>query len=294
MRALLAALLAAAAWTLAACAPAAPPAPAPAIWRISDADSEIWLFGSVHLLPPELDWRSAEVEAAFNGADEFVTETDTGPEAAASFAALAQRYGRLPADETLADRIGAAEAARLARLAAGLGIDPAALAAERPWLAALQLSYSYAVRAGQSPDHGVDTVLADDARRQGKRLTFFETPEQQIRVLADLPRDAEAHFLSLTMDQVEAGDDQMDVMDRAWVSGDTATLERLLAAEWRESGDAVHDALILRRNRAWAENIEQRLHGSGRAFITVGAAHLLGEGSVVALLRERGVRVEGP
>ncbi len=294
MRALLAGFMAVAAWILASCTPAAPPAPSPAVWRISDADSEIWLFGSVHLLPAELEWRSREVEAAFLAAEEFITETDTSSAAATEFAALAQRYGHLPENETLADRIGGEEWTRLARVATALGINPASLSRERPWLVALQLSYAYAVRAGQSPDHGVDTVLAADAMRQGKRLSYLETPEQQIRVLADLPRDAEAHFLLVTVEQVQAGGDDMAAMDRAWVSGDTATLQRLLEAQWDESGEAVHQALILRRNRAWADEIVRRLDGSGRLFFTVGAAHLLGDDSVVDLLRQRGIEVEGP
>jgi uncharacterized protein YbaP (TraB family) len=36
------------------------------------------------------------------------------------------------------------------------------------------------------------------------------------------------------------------------------------------------------------------MEGSGTIFIAVGAAHLVGEGNVVALLRERGYSVEGP
>ncbi|UXN73041.1 TraB/GumN family protein [Devosia sp. A8/3-2] len=37
---------------------AAPAQAAPALWSISDDDSTIWLFGSFHLLPPDLDWRT--------------------------------------------------------------------------------------------------------------------------------------------------------------------------------------------------------------------------------------------
>jgi hypothetical protein len=68
----------------------------------------------------------------------------------------------------------------------------------------------------------------------------------------------------------------------------------LLDAEWREGGPVLHEAVVLRRNRAWADEIARRLDGSGRIFIAVGAAHLVGQGSVVALLRARGIPVEGP
>jgi uncharacterized protein YbaP (TraB family) len=73
-----------------------------------------------------------------------------------------------------------------------------------------------------------------------------------------------------------------------------ASLQRQLDAQWREAGPAFRTALIVNRNRAWADEIEQRLHGAGRIFIAVGAAHLIGDDSVVALLRARGIVVEGP
>jgi uncharacterized protein YbaP (TraB family) len=290
MRALLSALLAAA-WLLAACAQ---PPPSPALWRIADADSEIWLFGSVHVLGPDVRWRSARVDAALAAADEFVTETDTGPEAAARYQELASRYGSLPEGETLSARLDEADAARLRRIAPELGFDPAAMEHVRPWLAALQLSYAALAREGQSSEAGVETVLGAEARAQGKRISYLETPEQQVRVLAELSPDDEARFLSLTLREIEAGTETAHAMDRAWVRGDVASLQRQLDAQWREAGPAFRTALIVNRNRAWADEIEQRLHGAGRIFIAVGAAHLIGDDSVVALLRARGIVVEGP
>jgi uncharacterized protein YbaP (TraB family) len=67
-----------------------------------------------------------------------------------------------------------------------------------------------------------------------------------------------------------------------------------LDRQWAEAGPVIHNALIIDRNRAWADAIAERLEGSGSAFITVGAAHLVGDENVVQLLRERGIAVEGP
>ncbi|QGZ96866.1 TraB/GumN family protein [Terricaulis silvestris] len=290
MRALLAALLAATAWALAACSPPAEPA----MWRIADEDSEIWLFGSVHLLPEEVKWDGPRWQAAFANAEEFVTETDTSAEASAAFPQLAAQYGTLPEGQRLSDLMNADDRARLGRAAALSGLNPAALEGLRPWLAALQLSYGYAQRAGHHSELGVEGVLARRARAEGKWLSFFETPEEQVRILADLAPADEARFLSITLRQIEEEADTMRVLDRAWARGDVATLDRALSQEWTEGGAAVHEAVILRRNRAWADEIERRLQGSGRIFIAVGAAHLIGDDSVVDLLRTRGVEVEGP
>lgn len=292
MRAFFTALLAACACALAACA--APSPAEPAMWRIADEDSEIWLFGSVHLLPPGVEWDGPRWQAAFAAADEFVTETDTSDAAMQAFPALAAQYGNLPAGERLSDLLSAEDRARLTRAAAAAGIDAAALEGQRPWLTGLQLSYSYATRVGHRADLGVESVLGPRARDAGKRMSFFETPEEQIRILADLAPADEMRFLSVTMQQIDEEPDSMRTLDRAWARGDVATLDRALSQDWEAGGAAVHDALILRRNRAWADEIERRLQGSGRIFIAVGAAHLIGDGSVVDLLRERGVAVEGP
>jgi uncharacterized protein YbaP (TraB family) len=290
MRALLAALLAATAWALAACSTPTEPA----MWRIADEDSEIWLFGSVHLLPEDVKWDGPRWQAAFAAADEFVTETDTSVDAALAFPQLAARYGTLPDGEHLSNRLGAEDLERLRRIAALTGVDPESLDGLRPWLAALQLSYGYAQRVGHRSDLGVESVLAGRARAEGKTLSFLETPEQQVRILADLAPQDEARFLSLTLRQIEEEADTMRVLDRAWARGDLGTLDRALSHEWDEGGAAVHEAVILSRNRAWADEIERRLEGSGRIFVAVGAAHLIGDESVVDLLRTRGVDVEGP
>lgn len=298
MRGWIAGILSAAALALAACSPVTPsaaPTGEPALWHIADADSEIWIFGSVHMLPAGVEWRNERLDAAFASADEFITETATGPDAVEAFQQASAQHGAMPAGERLSDRLGREDRVRLRRAINANGLDADAVEGTRPWLVALQLSLMAAMREGQDPDNGVENILFTEAARDGKRMSFFETPDEQIRILSDLPPEAEAHFLAVTLREIE-GDSAtaMAAMDRAWAEGDTAALDHMLAKQWREAGPVVHEAMILRRNRAWADEIAERLDGSGRIFIAVGAAHLLGDGSVIDLLRERGVTVEGP
>lgn len=291
MRQLLAAL---AGLFLAACAPTTPVAQSaePALWRIADEDSEIWLFGTVHLLPRDVVWRGPRVNAAFAAADEFITETDTGPEATARFQALATELGTLPAGQTIFDDMDADTRARFDRLVREVNLEPEQFTTVRPWLAAMQLSYWHAQKQGHESEAGVENVLIEDVGT--KRRSYLETPEQQVHALADLPRADQARFLAVTLRQIEQEAGMLGEMDRAWASGQLSELGEQLDAQFAEAGPAVQNALILNRNRNWADQIEKRLRGSGRIFIAVGAAHLIGEGSVVDLLRERGIEVEGP
>lgn len=293
MRILAAAFLLLMSVAIAGCAPPAARGE-PALWRIVDQDSEIWLFGTAHMLRPELRWRGPRFEAAFAAAEELVTETDTGPAASEEIQALSLTLGALPADETLSQRLAPEDRARLVRVASELRLDSAGLERMRPWLAALRLSYAYALTRGMRPEAGVESVLSAEARARGLRLSFLETPEHQVRILADLPPHQEARFLADTLREVESDGDAMGAMDALWARGDAAALAQLFDSQWSAMSPELHEAIILRRNRAWADEIEHRLQGEGRVFIAVGAAHLLGEGNVIALLRARGVAVEGP
>src|SRR5690349_350803 len=53
---------------------AAPALAAPAMWVIRDADSTIYLFGSVHVLKPTTPWRTDKVAKAFADSGDVVFE----------------------------------------------------------------------------------------------------------------------------------------------------------------------------------------------------------------------------
>ncbi len=299
MRVLISALVAMTAWALTACgaAPAAQ-APAPrqgaALWHIRDADSDIWLFGTAHELPEGVQWRGTDVEAAFQAAEEIVTETDTSPPAVAEYQRLATALGMLPAGRTLFDNMAAEDRARLDRVAQASNLQGAQFTQVRPWLAALQLSAAYEATRGQTRENGAESVLIDDAREARKRRSFLETPAEQVHFLADLAPADEMRFLNTTLRQIEAESRAPAALEQTWARGETEALGAQLDAEMRAAGPAVYAALITNRNRRWADEVQRRLNGSGKVFIAVGAAHLIGDGSVVDLLRERGVTVDGP
>jgi uncharacterized protein YbaP (TraB family) len=290
MRNWVAALFIAATLLTAACGPR--PLGEPALWHIHDEDSDIWLFGTVHILPGDLTWRSARFDAAFAAADELVTETDVSD--AQATAALAARYGLLPPGHQLSDQLPAPTRQRLARVLRGLNVDASTIEPVRPWLAALRVSFLFAMKQGQRSDAGVEAVLLPQARARGMRLSYLETGEQQIRTLADLSDADQIQFLEASLREIEEDATTLAVLQQAWAEGDLGQLERLSRDQMHEAGPAVYDALISRRNRAWSSEIETKLQGSGRTFYAVGAAHLLGDDGVVAQLRREGVRVDGP
>ncbi|MDZ4271231.1 MAG: TraB/GumN family protein, partial [Erythrobacter sp.] len=51
----------------------------PAMWKVADEDTTIYLFGTVHVLPEGIDWYDATIADALSGSDIIVTEIPMDP-----------------------------------------------------------------------------------------------------------------------------------------------------------------------------------------------------------------------
>jgi len=275
---------------------AAPAAPAPiqgegpALWVVKDADSTLYLFGSVHVLRPTTGWASPHVEAAFDSASDIWFEI-SNPDDQAAIMPLIQQHGLSP-ETPLSSRLTPEENAELDAAAQAMGASAAQLQPMKPWLAALSLSVAPLIKAGYDPKSGVELVLKARAEAAGKPIHGFETIDKQIGILAGLPDDVQLVFLRETLKDYENAATKLDEMVEAWARGDVATLDRVTITEMKEASPALYQSVLVDRNTDWANQIQTMLEGSGTAFIAVGAAHLTGDDSVQAILQKRGVIVE--
>tara|TARA_R110002072_G_scaffold2231_1_gene18349 strand:- start:3031 stop:3918 length:888 start_codon:yes stop_codon:yes gene_type:complete len=278
-----------------ACLLAAPAMADPSIWRVSDEDSDIYLFGTVHILRADVEWRTPEVMAAFEAADTVYFEAPVNdPAQAAGMMPLVQQYGLNAAGEPLSSMLGDDGNAALARIAPEVGLSAAMLEPFRPWLASVTVTVQYISTQGYDPNSGVEAVLWPMASEAGKTLAYFETLEEQLGFFGDLPRDIEVEMLEQTLDQIEDAPGMLDGLVTAWANGDQATIDRLMNGEFREGSPEVYQVIIVDRNERWVDDIQTLLDGSGTVFVAVGAGHLPGEQGVVNLLRAEGITVEGP
>lgn len=262
----------------------------PALWVIKDADSTIYLFGTVHVLRPTTAWGSARVDAAFASADEIWFEI-TNPDDQAAAIPLIQRYGTSP-ERPLSSLLTAEELADLDAAAKTIGASAAQFEPLRPWFAGLTLAIAPLAKAGYDPNSGVELVLRARAQAAGKPVKGLETLDEQIGILAGLSEQTQLDFLRYTLAEFDTATESLDGIVGAWAEGDLETLEQLGVEEMREQSQEVYDSLLARRNANWAGQIQRMLEGSGTAFIAVGAAHLAGDDSVQEILEDRGVEVQ--
>ncbi|KAA0070884.1 TraB/GumN family protein [Rhodanobacter sp. T12-5] len=263
----------------------------PALWMVKDADTTIYLFGTVHLLPNDTDWRWPALEKALADSGSLTIElTDDDP---ARMQALVLQYGLDPA-HPLSDKLSAAENATLTRAAQTAGVPGGAstLRMMRPWLAGLTLTVAPLLKAGLDPAHGVDKLLKAQMQAAGKPVNGLETSEQQIRFLADLPADVELEFLRSTLRDADKGSGELTTLIDAWKRGDVATIAHIEDEDLARHAPALYQRLLVQRNRSWAVKIAAMLQRPGTVFIAVGAAHLAGPDSVQSQLESRGTPVE--
>ena len=274
--------LGALAWTLSAIACMA----APALWQVRDADSSVWLFGSVHLLSPETNWRSTTLDKAIDKADRVYFETDLSAEAQVRITALTFELGFNKDGQLLSDVIGPELTDRVREAAESYGIPMAALLTMRPWMAAMTLSSGPMLDSGYDAALGVEAVIS--AQVPGGRQAYLETPEQQLDFLAGGSLNEQIGMLEATLDTLGAMQTDLDALVNAWAAGQPEELGALFTEQMGDFDQGMVDRLIDLRNANWVDQIDAMLERNENALIVVGAAHLTGTSSVVRLLETRG------
>ena len=268
-------------------APAAPPRSGPALWKVADADTTIYLFGTIHLLPEGTKWRTPAIAQAIAASDALVTEAVLGGDPAAGTAEMAQ-LAVSPGLPPLAERVPADKRAALQTMMKGAGLAPDALDHLETWAAALSLLSVSFGQMGLKPELGVERGLEAEARAAGKPVTGLETLAGQMRLFDGLSEDAQRAFLLSAIEDPAAGRAEFDTMVAAWIGGDLAEIARTFDEEMGTAPE-LRAALMTRRNAAWASWIAARLDQPGTLFMAVGAGHLAGRDSVQELLRARGL-----
>jgi uncharacterized protein YbaP (TraB family) len=262
----------------------------PAMWVVKDADSTVYLLGTIHVLKPGVNWRSEKLDAALKSSSEFWMEADLLADPAI-VQTYAMNFG-MDSQKPLARSIGEENFKKFMALAERLGVPTRDLHQLRPWLAAFVLMRAQMVSVGYDPALGVDQTLQKESVAAGKTIKPLETPSEQLGYIADLPDKVAAGMLIQTLNEVEEGEKQIDALQSAWLAGDVKTLQKIAVDKVRREAPEVLDALLTRRNNNWVKQIQTLMQGSGTQFIAVGAGHLVGKDSLPDQLARLGYKVQ--
>ncbi|WP_185829186.1 TraB/GumN family protein [Sphingomonas ginkgonis] len=271
-------------------APAAARDARPALWQVSDADTKIYLFGTIHLLPEGLNWRTPTFDKAVADSQELVVETVIDEKNPQKMGAIMAKLGLRAGLPPLLDRVPPARRTRLQAAVQSSGVPLAAYNRLETWAAAFTLLGLQFRSMDLKSEQGVEQVLRSSFTTAGKPIGELETNEQQLGFFDQLPEAAQRSLLESATEQPAAVKGEFDKMLGAWTSGDPASIARAFNADM-QSSPALMDVLLKRRNANWARWIENRMQQPGTIMIAVGAGHLAGSSSVLALLAKDGYKV---
>lgn len=257
-------------------------------WSVTDdSGRQNWLLGTMHSEDPRLLEWPAPLMNALQQADRIALELvpDAGMLERLQDAMVSrERQLDEVLDPQLYDRV-------VTVLTEKYGMTESAVKRLRPWAVALTL-------ATQPPQTGMymDLMLSYRAQGAGLDVVALEEVDEQIDFLAGLSLEDQISLIRETVDDHGAYQAVFDDLVSAYLEGDLdrldavagrqmAGLDERIVRYFNEEGLVARNRKMLDRAEAWLEE--------GGLIIAVGALHLHGEEGMVALLRERGWRVEG-
>lgn len=223
-----------------------------------------------------------------------------------------RRYGIYPAGDNLTNHVSAITPARLAQCARQSGQDVFQFFQQKPWLAAVAVTYRTKTPDAGKPGSGVPQMLNYDgidqrlsaiAHAKGTPLIYLESTERGVRVFSDMPPEAQEAMLSASCDSLAGvwvpGSSDIVALEAAWMSGDAARLDRLLTTRNPKQSDALYaaDQYLFRTNTdifAAALAKYGYFYGKGPVLIAVGAGHFFGAASLPDRLRAAGYTITPP
>ena len=276
-------------------AAAVPSAQAPArnfLWTVSSPGAPAsYLLGSLHVLTPDYYPLNERIEKAFAASSVLIEEADLDDVMNPATVMALLGKAMLSDGRTLDQVIPADLHAKVMARADKLGIPRIAIQRMKPWLVALSLTQPALQAAGFKPDQGIDKHFFDRAKKAGMTRRALETVAFQFERLDQLTPAQQESLLRSTLEDLETQLKDVKAIADAWARGDTTAIEKLLLSSMTESPD-LYKRLLVERNASWVAPVEDCIKQQTACFVVVGAAHLVGPDSLVAMLQKKGYKVE--
>jgi uncharacterized protein YbaP (TraB family) len=261
------------------------------LWKVESGAGVLYLAGSVHALSADAYPLSPAFEQAFAAAGTLVEEIDLA-EAESLSAAPALLAKGMYFDGRRFDTIVSKETATLvAARVKDAGLPLELIQSMKPWLVMVTMAALEAQKAGLDPSLGLDKHFFDRARASGKPVIGLETAMSQVERLDGMPEALQEQLLRSTLEDLETQRESLTSIVNAWRSGDARSIERTLLSSFTDY-PAAYQSLIVERNRNWMPQIEKCLTQARPCLVVVGAAHLVGPDGLLAMLRQKGYRIE--
>ena len=265
-----------------------------ALFKVSGHGHTMFLFGTIHMGRPEFFPLDKSVTQALAASSTLALEIDPTVQNAEVAAAVQRAALTTPA---IVAAMPPALGPRLTRQLEALGV-PATLPTQlKPWMLIITLASVEYARLGYRPDLGIDAHLATLAHGRNIKVIGLETLESQLDLFDRLPVADQWTILDETLDSLDSGEARQEVasVTDGWARADHAKLDALARKyenDERLSSQILQRRFLVERNGPMADKLDGLLKRENKTMAAVGLMHLIGNKSLPALLRAKGLKVE--
>ncbi len=255
------------------------------IWEISDANSKVYLLGSIHVGKEDLYPLPDIIENAFKQSECIYVEintTDVNPFEMA-------KYMMLPDTLTLEGVLSPQKFEFIKEEFSKLGMGKFVYNKLKPWAAAITLMQMQLQTSEYMPQYGIDFHFINRAKELNKPIYELESFAFQVNIF-DRISDNPDSLIDYLLNDISYADKKVDELFKYWKNGDDQKLTDFIEAEYSQSlgSEKIREILEFERNRNMTEKIENIINDGLNCFIIIGAAHLVGSKGIINLLKEKG------
>jgi uncharacterized protein len=265
------------------------------LWKVTGPKGVVYLLGTIHAGKADFYPLPAIIEDTFKKADTLVEEIDISePAEAARLQRGFTEDGGYPNGDTITNHLSEVTRSHLAAYMKKGGLPEPAVAHMRPWLVSVLVVQLELKRMGFDPSRGLDRHFLEEARQSHKPIGALEDAGSQIKLLSSLSEEFQDRLLLSSLVDMEKLPDILDLLTRAWQSGDAAGMQAVITSGVRDYPQLrpLMTKLFDDRNTAMTAKIERFLQTPKRYFVAVGAGHLIGDQGIPSQLRRKNFKVE--
>jgi uncharacterized protein YbaP (TraB family) len=220
-----------------------------------------------------------------------VEEADLGEMLAPTSQLALLQTGMLPSDQSLDKVLSQSTYEQVSKRMNDLGLPIEPLRQFKPWALAIMLLGLEWQKAGFDPNLGLDKHFYDRAQNEGKAVQGLETLAYQLSRFDGMTMAQQDRLLADTIKGLDTEMGNVNKLAEAWKAGDAPTVERIVLSDLKDD-PVMYQRLLVERNQNWLPKLEALFSRPGRAFVVVGAAHLVGPDGLLSLLKAKGYAVE--
>jgi uncharacterized protein len=259
------------------------------LFEAKSGKNAVYLYGSIHLAKADFYPLPARVQAAYKQAKVLVVEVDSSDEKALSAAMPLMTY---VAPDKLENHVTPATWKKLPTLT---GETAERVQTLRPMTLCIGLVFEAFSHLGYDPQLGIDLHFIKRAKGDRKKIVELESLASQMELMNSISDEEGDELLSETLDALRSGtltQETLKLFD-AWRSGNAKAIEEAMRKIDEDAATKLfYKKLFDDRNVGMADKIAKMAQRGEKAFVVVGAGHLVGANSVVELLSQSGFKVK--